>query len=227
MYSVQRLAREVSAPTEATVKGAKRVLAYLSGTLQLGVEYSVKNEENFNRLYRKFAEAGDRKMSNVVGFSDSDYAGCPVTLKSTTGSILYMFGTPIAWSSRRQSIRATSTCESEYCGIYETLKLCQSQGYLDWFLETEGEKLPLVFTDSQSALALARQAFVSRRSKHIALRMHMVKDHVQDLCYVNTQVNKADPLTKPLVSDKYISLFLTPSGESQDVSVKCCYCTGI
>ena len=92
-----------------------------------------------------------------------------------------------------------------------------SQGYLDWYLTTSGEKLPLVFTDNQSALAMANSTLVNKRSKHIDLRYHMVKDHVKDLCYCHTDRNLADPLTKPLVSAKYLSLFqVDPNSQISD-----------
>ncbi len=98
-----------------------------------------------------------------------------------------------------------------------------SQGYFDWFLETEGEKLPLVFTDSGSALALAKPPVVTKKSKHIDLRYHHVRDHVKDLCFCPGEINRADSLTKPLVSGKYISVFKTTPEEQHVASVKCCY----
>ena len=45
MYSVQRVARQVSCPTDGTVKAAKRILAYLSGTPLIGIEYTVQTRE--------------------------------------------------------------------------------------------------------------------------------------------------------------------------------------
>ena len=50
---------------------------------------------------------------------------------------------------------------------------------------------------------------MTKRSKHINLRYHTVRDHVKDLCYCPTGDNKADPLTKPLVTEKYVSMFKT------------------
>jgi hypothetical protein len=79
----------------------------------------------------------------------------------------------------------------------------------------------LVFTDNQSALALSRSTIVTKKSKHIALRYHVVRDHVKNLCYCPTDVNKADPLTKGLPGAKYMRLFKSnPSEEVVDV-VQC------
>lgn len=41
--------------------------------------------------------------------------------------------------------------EAGYVAIYDAIQLCKRQGYVDWFLGAEGETLPLVFLDDQSA----------------------------------------------------------------------------
>ena len=65
----------------------------------------------------KMAKTGGKNLPDTVAFSDSDFMGCFVTLKSTSGSIMYYKGVPIIWSSKRQSIRARSPTEAEYVGI--------------------------------------------------------------------------------------------------------------
>jgi len=104
----------------------------------------------------------------------------------------------VLWSCKKQSVRAVSTCEAEYCALYDTVRMSQGFGLLEWLLVEKD--LPLTFCDSQSALALSKCTLVTRRSKHIDLRLHAVKDHVRDLCYCPTEHNKADMLTKPLCS---------------------------
>jgi len=117
---------------------------------------------------------------------------------------MYYRGCPILWSSKRQSLITTSTCSAEYVAAFDTIQLCQSQGYADWF----GGQLPLIFVDSKSALAVADCPLPTKKSKHLAIRYHLVKEHVSSLCYVPTDVNKADPLTKPLTANKYIEMFV-------------------
>ena len=82
--------------------------------------------------------------------------------------------------------------------------------FLEWFLE-QGRELPLVFGDNQSSLALSRSSVVRKRSKHIQLRFHVVRDFAKYLAYVPTEVNRADPLTKPLTGPKYVGLFHIPT----------------
>jgi hypothetical protein len=180
-------------------------MQYLSGTSQLGLFYSPKNEKNFRREFEKVTKEGGKTLGNTVCFSDADFAGCTVTFRSTSGSILYHRGTPVTWHSKRQTIRALRTTEAEYCALYDCIRLVQDQGYLNFFLE-EG-KLPLFFCDSKSAIAVAESSLITKRSKHMNLRLHLVRDHVDDLCYVNTEINMADPLTKPLPGHKYLKMF--------------------
>jgi len=45
------------------------------------------------------------------------------------------------------------------------------------------------------------------------LRYHEVRDYARNLCWVPTDLNRADPLTKPLVGRQYISMFRCPDEE--------------
>ena len=119
-----------------------------------------------------------------------------MTLRSSSGSILYYRGCPIAWSSRRQTLRAVSTCEAEYIALYDTLKLVENQSYLEWF--SENGVRPILFCDNQSAITVANSTLPTKKTKHFQLRYHHVKDHCENIAYVPTNVNKSDPLTKPM-----------------------------
>ena len=207
-FAVNRVARQQSKPTVGLVKAAKRILAYLKGTRTEGLVYTQQNEQNSKSVCPQVAKEGSKAIGDVAAFSDADFAGCSVTFKSTSGSILYYRGVPVCWSAKRQDVRAGSTCESEYVAIHDTIKLCQGNGFLDWLLE-QGKQVPLIFTDNKSALDLSKSSVITKRSKHISLRYHVVRDHCKSLCYVPTDLNKADPFTKPLHGGKYLALFKT------------------
>eukprot|EP00392_Amoebophrya_sp_AT5.2_P018481 g19033.t1 len=205
VFAVQRVARQQSEPTDAAVRAAKRVLAYLKGTKSVGLEYSPEIEAKFRETFSKVAADAGKELPDTVAFSDADFAGCTVTLRSTSGSILYHRGTPVAWSSKRQSVKALSTCEAEYVATYDTVRMSLAQGFLDWFMVDRS--LPLTFVDSQSALCLSKTSLVTKRSKRINLRFHMVRDHAKDLCWVPTDLNRADPLTKKVPTHLYLKMF--------------------
>ncbi len=207
-FAVQRCARHMLPKTsQKCVDAAKRILQYLKGTIDRGLLYSPENEEAFCARFREIARAGGREdiFDDFTTFSDTDFAGCSLSFRSTSGGIMYYKGTPIVWKSARQSIRAYSTCEAEYVGLYDSLRLSQGQGYLDWFLEEK--ELPIHFGDNQSSLALAKTSLPTKKSKHFMLRYSLVRDHCKSLCYCPTDDNRADPLTKAVPAQKYIQIF--------------------
>jgi hypothetical protein len=216
--AVQKVAKQMHECTDDTVAAGKRILRYLKGTANWGLEYSPQIERDFISAYKGIAEKAGKELADTVAFSDADFAGDCVSLYSTSGSIMYHRGMPIVWTSKRQTVRASSTCEAEYVALYDTIRLTQGQGYLDWFLEQDGE-IPLIFGDNESSLALSRSSIVTKRSKHIHLRFHTVRDFAKYLAYCPTEINRADPLTKALTRDKYQGLFGDPNPKALFLSV--------
>jgi hypothetical protein len=227
-FACQRVSGFADKPTGNAITAAKRILKYLSGTLDYGVSYSVDNETAFREIYTKVLQENDpdledfKDLPHNVAFCDADFCGCPITLKSTSGSIMYYRGCPIFWKSKRQSIRTHSTCESEYVSMYDSIRLIQSQGYLRWFLDNKSE-LPLVFSDNQSALALSKTSVATKKSKHYALRYMLVRDYFKSFGYVPTDLNLSDPLTKPLSRQKSIQMFKHDAGTLDVDSARCCF----
>ncbi|KAK2993708.1 hypothetical protein RJ640_016823 [Escallonia rubra] len=96
MFSVCICARFQACPKESHLSAVKRLFKYLSGTLNLGLWYP-------------------RNSSiDLVGFSDSDYAGCLVDRKSTSGTCQFLGDALVSWHSKKQTSVALSTAEAEY-----------------------------------------------------------------------------------------------------------------
>ena len=55
----------------------------------------------------------------IIGYSDSDFAGCRDSMKSTLGYIYLLAGGAISWKSVKQSIVASSTMAVELVACYE------------------------------------------------------------------------------------------------------------
>ncbi|KAK2965713.1 hypothetical protein RJ640_022240 [Escallonia rubra] len=62
-----------------------------------------------------------RKSDNleVIGYSDSDYARCVDSLKSTSGYVFMLAEGPISWKSAKQSLMASHTMEVEFVASFE------------------------------------------------------------------------------------------------------------
>lgn len=99
MYTVSLISRYMSRPTELHLLAAKRIMRYLQGTTGFGI------------LYKK---GGNREL---IGFTDSDYAGCVEDRKSTLGYVFILSGAAVAWSSRKQPIVTLSTTEAEFVAV--------------------------------------------------------------------------------------------------------------
>jgi methyl coenzyme M reductase subunit D len=65
----------------------------------------------------------------------------------------------------------------------------------------------LIYTDNNSALALARNPVFHERTKHIAVKYHYIRQLIEegtiDLVYINTKDQKSDGLTKLLNKTKF------------------------
>jgi hypothetical protein len=92
-------------PTTEHLGAVKRVLRYISGTLDYGCYYTRKEKD-----------------VHLVGYRDIDHAGDIDTRRSTSG-VLYFLGKIITWQSQKQKVVALSSCEAEYMG--GTTATCQ------------------------------------------------------------------------------------------------------
>ncbi|KAI3715560.1 hypothetical protein L6452_22546 [Arctium lappa] len=96
MYVMCLCARYQTNPKESHLAAVKRIFRYLKGTMNLGLWYP--KDSNFD----------------LIGYSDSDFAGSKVDRKSTTGSYQLLGGNLVSWSSKKQNSVSTSTAEAEY-----------------------------------------------------------------------------------------------------------------
>lgn len=105
LFAVSTLSQFLENPSELHWKAAKRVLRYLAGTCNMGIEYRSSNMTNILTVY-----------------SDADYGTCSDTRKSISGVILILNNGPVIWFSRKQGVVATSTTYAEYIAAYDATK---------------------------------------------------------------------------------------------------------
>ena len=70
-----------------------------------------------------------------------------------------------------------------------------------------GDDIPILHSDSQSAIMLAKNPVFHAKTKHIEVKYHFLRQVLEDkrleLVKVHTDDNPADFLTKSLPSDKF------------------------
>ncbi|XP_070682535.1 secreted RxLR effector protein 161-like [Malus domestica] len=100
-FAVGMLGRYQSNPGMDHWKAAKKVMRYLQGTKDYMLTY--------------------RKSNNleVIGYSDSDFAGCIDSRRSTLGYLFLLAGVAISWKSTKQDAIAISTMEAEFIACFE------------------------------------------------------------------------------------------------------------
>ena len=138
---------------------------------------------------------------SLVTYADADWGGCSVDRKSYSGFALMYAGGAVSWEARKQQSVALSSTEAEYMAISEAAK---ETIHLKGLLEELGEDLPSVtiYNDNQSARYLAMDDSKHRRTKHIDVRYHFVRElcekGILNIEYMSTTSMPADVLTKPL-----------------------------
>lgn len=160
-YAISNVSKFMEKPTEAHEKAFKRILKYIKGTISHGILFS---KQGNHRLY---------------GFSDADYAGDVQTRKSTSGFTFMYNNSMISWRSTLQRSVSQSTTESEYIAAAEADK------ELIWLKRLFGELVPnqtenvVSFMDNMSAICLVKNSEFHRRTKHINVRYHFIRDEYE------------------------------------------------
>ncbi|KAM1262144.1 hypothetical protein ACFX2G_027916 [Malus domestica] len=189
MYVASLLARFMHCPTNKHLGTAKRVLRYIKGTLDYGLEY-VKG-----------------KNAMLIGFCDSDWGGSVDDSKSTSG-YAFSFGSGVfSWASVKQNCVALFTAEAEYISASEaTAQAIWLRFVLEDFGEMQTEATP-VHCDNTAAIAITKNPVFHQKTKHIDRRYHFIKNALQegiiDLVYCPTNEQVADIFTKALSKDRF------------------------
>ncbi|GJU54105.1 retrovirus-related pol polyprotein from transposon TNT 1-94 [Tanacetum coccineum] len=175
-------------PTEKHLKEVKRIFRYIRQTINMALWYSK-----------------DFKFELIV-YSDADLAGCNDDCKSTSGGIQFLGDKLVSWSLKKQDCTAMSTAKAEYV----SLSACCAQviwirtQLLDYGFRYN--KIPM-YCDSQSVIAISCNPVQHSRTKHINIRYHFIKEHVEkgttELCFVRTEYQLADLFRKALPKERF------------------------
>ncbi|XP_019164232.1 PREDICTED: uncharacterized protein LOC109160325 [Ipomoea nil] len=98
-YAVNRLCQFMHTPTADHWALLKHVLRYVKGTTTHGLRLTASTS------------------ADIHAYSDSDWAGCPVDRKSTSGYAVFLGTNLVSWVSHKQRTVARSSTEAEYKGL--------------------------------------------------------------------------------------------------------------
>nr|GMD06025.1 Retrovirus-related Pol polyprotein from transposon TNT 1-94 [Ipomoea batatas] len=182
-FVTQQLSQFLDAPTDVHLQATHRVLRYIKGSPGQGILFSANS------------------TLQIRGFSYSDWGTCLKTRRSVTGYCIFLGESLISWKSKKQETVSKSSSETEYRALAATS--CEIQ-WLLFLLADLGITLSttsVLFSDSQSALAIAENPVFHERTKHIEIDCHFVRERIKKgilkVLHVSSGNQLADCFTKP------------------------------
>ncbi len=184
-YSVGVLSCYCSNPGPTHCNLVVQVFWYLSSTSGLGITFNANSE------------------NDLVGYTDSDYEGLVDGRKSTGGYIFMLSGGLLSHQSKLQSTVALSSTEAEYMATTEAGKKAL---WISQFLTCLGFRLSNqsvdLRSDNKGAISLTENPEFHRKTKHIEVRWHWIREKVERneivILYISTKEMLAGGLTKAL-----------------------------
>ena len=184
--AVRAVARFCENPGPAHKKAVMKILQYILHTKEWGITYG-------------------RQGCGLCmeAYTDPDFGACLDTRRSVSGAVLMLAKGAMSWRSRIQEVAASGTSEAEYVALSEVKKevlfLRQVQEFMELSIKVSAVN---VFEDNEWAIKLATNQHSSRRTKHIDVKHHLVRNASDArkirVAYVRSEDQHADLLTKPL-----------------------------
>ncbi|KAK1670754.1 hypothetical protein QYE76_058913 [Lolium multiflorum] len=189
-YAVQQICLHMHAPRMSHLALVKRVLRYVRGTMDFGLHLLASSS------------------TSLTAYSDADWAGCPDSRRSTSGYCIYYGDSLISWSSKRQSTVSRSSAEAEYRAVAHAVAECCWLRQLLQELHRPLATATLVYCDNVSAIYMSSNPVQHRRTKHIEIDIHFVRECVSlgevRVLHVPSALQFADVMMKGLPSQLFL-----------------------
>lgn len=194
-FAVSVVSQFMGAPRIPHWQAVLQIIRYLKGAPGQGLIFRNQGHLHLSRY-------SDPDSLKVIGYSDADWAGCPMDRRSTTGYCVFLGGNLISWKSKKQSVISRSSAEAEYRAMANVT------GELQWVRMLLSEiglpttEASTLCCDNQSAIHIANNPVFHERTKHIEVDCHFVREKVRGgdvrLVHTRSEEQLADIFTKPL-----------------------------
>jgi hypothetical protein len=191
-YAVHLVSQFMFAPRSTHFSVVLRILRYLKGTLFYGLHFSAN--------------------SSLVlsGYFDADWGRDPTDSRSTTGYCFFLGDSLISWRSKKQTVVARFSAESEYRAIADA---SSELIWLRWLLTDMGvphSSATMLHCDNRNAIQISHNDVFHERTKHIEIDCHFVRHHVSHgtirLVSVSSEQQTIDIFTKTLLPGRFQDL---------------------
>lgn len=223
-YATTTLARYGHAPRQGHMKAAIRILGYLKkfNKAKLLIDPSLPRHEDFpyddmntwQDLYPDAEEeippdAPEPKGPKIrlTAWVDADHARDKVTCRSVTGILIMANTTVIRTYCKRQATVESSTYGSELVAARIATDLILELRYMLRMLGVKIDGSVLLLGDNKSVVLNTTIPSSVLKKKHCAIAYHRTREAVAAriirFCHIDSQVNVADLLTKPLPNPNF------------------------
>ena len=194
-FATGLLGRYQSNPGHDHWVAAKKVMRYL------------KRTKDYMLIYKHVQDL------QLVGYSDSDFAGCQDEKKSTTGYIFKLAGGAVSWKSEKQKLIASSTMQAEFVACFSaTTQAIWLRNLIKELTVFDFVDRPIqLYCDSNSTVLFINNNRGLKGSKHMEVKYLTIKEKVQNgdvaVEHISTDDMIADPLTKglrPCVFERHV-----------------------
>ncbi|XP_033143560.1 uncharacterized mitochondrial protein AtMg00810 [Brassica rapa] len=191
-FSVNFICQKMHMPSQSDFAPLKRILRYVKGTLAMGIGIKANTD------------------STLICYSDSDWAGCKETRRSTGGLCTLLASNVISWSAKRDDTVSKSSTEAEY----RTMSAAASE--IVWLqnllcvMGLQKQRTPPLLCDNLSAVCLTANPMFHKHTKHFDVDFHYVRERVAlkalEVKHIPASLQLADVFTKPLGHDTFLKL---------------------
>ncbi|SOV07501.1 uncharacterized protein UDID_19206 [Ustilago sp. UG-2017a] len=157
------LARHMREPSQEHYQAAQRVLRYLESTKEVGLVYRASESQE-----------------PLVAHSDANWASdATIQRRSTSGSVVLVYGNPVAWKSATQKCVSLSAVEAEFIAATEATREVL---FLKQLLRSIGiaTGTPTVYSDNTGCIQVSKDPAQHWKLKHIDTKYHFVRNNVQE-----------------------------------------------
>ena len=175
-FPVSVVSQFLQSPCDSHWDAVIRILRYIKSTPGQGVLYE------------------NRGHTQVIGYTDADWAGSPTDRRSTFGYCVFIGGNLISLKSKKQHVVARSSAEAEYRAMaLATCELIWLRHLLQELRFGKDEQMKLI-CDNQAALHIASNPVFHEKTKHIEVDCHFIREKIASGCIATSFVNSNDQL---------------------------------
>ena len=216
------LAQYMQNPSKGHIIAAKNVIKYLKGTSELGISFHTNRDSSIQSFVKFPLDPSSIHAMSDANWGPQDQSTTKVNqnslkeldlfkTRSISGFVIWLGG-PLHWTSKRQTITARSTAESEIYATDETVKCMLQLSFLAEGLQVTNHIMPSptpIFNDN-AACVVWSNSFTTKGLRHVQIRDNAVRESIQKgfitVHHIEGKHNLADMFTK---EDKSPDHFIT------------------